>query len=271
MSKPETKYANIHEALAACQGELQNPEKTKTAKAGSYTYKYADIADVLNACRPVLSKHGIAVIQATVIEGDVMLLKTCLTYVDGTSVDSLYPVCSFTNGDHQKIGAAMTYARRYALSSLLGIASEEDSDGQGAAKTSGASQMSVHQAKKEINWDNIVGSIRNAKTMKLLDNMAVRVNESEGIWPTSYTTSARDEIEARRKELESPPPADEGEAIPQWDNYDDKIAALVQVLKSSPADIQGEIWEAELINERFEAGLIFPPDMDKLKGMIKDA
>jgi hypothetical protein len=198
------KYANINEALAAAQGDLENPDKTKTAKAGSFSYNYADIADVLNVVRPVLSKHGICLTQATELDGESLNVRTCLAYSDGSSVDSIYPVCNVKNGDHQKIGSAMTYARRYALTSLIGIAAEDDDDGKGAAKTTtGGNAMSVHQAKKEINWDGIVESIRGAKTTKLLDNMTQRVNDNEGIWPASYITSAREEIEARKREIEA--------------------------------------------------------------------
>lgn len=127
-------------ALADAQADLQNPNKTKTAKvkgvskAGKeyeMTYKYADIADVLTDARPVLAKHGLCVIQATGVEGGAVLIRTRIGHKSGQWVESEYPVAAI-NGDHQKMGAALTYSRRYALCALIGVAAEEDVDGEGA-------------------------------------------------------------------------------------------------------------------------------------------
>lgn len=130
----------LFEALAAAQAELGNPNKTRTAKVKGetktgakfeYEYKYADIADVLNDARPVLAKHGLCVVQATGIEGQAVLIRTRLGHASGQWLESEYPVAAI-NGDHQKMGAALTYSRRYALCALIGVAAEEDVDGQGA-------------------------------------------------------------------------------------------------------------------------------------------
>ncbi|MGQ3671829.1 ERF family protein [Xanthobacter sp. TB0136] len=123
----------IAAALAAAQGEFKAVAKDKTAKAGAYSYKYSDIADVLAMALPVLSKHKLALVQATDMDGGAILLRTRLAHASGQWVESVYPVCDVRAGDHQKMGGALTYARRYAVSSLLGIASEEDTDAQEAA------------------------------------------------------------------------------------------------------------------------------------------
>ena len=131
------KTDQLDEALAKAQGELKNPEKTKTAKvkgtskAGKdfeYSYNYADIADGVDIARPVLSKHGIAVIQGTRIEGGCVILETRLSH-KGEWIESDYPVGK-ADQPHQDLGGAMTYARRYSLFPMLGIAAEEDKDGQ---------------------------------------------------------------------------------------------------------------------------------------------
>lgn len=132
----------VFTALAAAQADLQNPNKTKTAKVKGVsktgrdyemTYKYADIADVLNDARPVLAKHGLCIVQATGIDGGALLVRTRLGHNSGQWVESEYPV-SAVNGDHQKMGAALTYSRRYALCAMIGVAAEEDLDGQHAAE-----------------------------------------------------------------------------------------------------------------------------------------
>jgi hypothetical protein len=132
----------VASALAKAQGEFQPIEKAKTAKVKGqtkdgrsfdYTYKYADIADVLAGVLPPLSKHGLSVIQPTVVIDGVMIIRTRLLHSSGQWIESDYPVSSI-NGDHQKMGGALTYARRYALCSLVGVAAEEDTDGEHAAE-----------------------------------------------------------------------------------------------------------------------------------------
>lgn len=130
--------AEIYAALAAAQGEIANPQKDKTANVptktgGSYSYAYADIADVLSTVRPVLSKHGLAVVQLTVIEERDMMLRTRIAHKSGQFIESDYPVCQI-GGDHRVMGAALTYARRYALCPMLGIAADQDTDGETAAE-----------------------------------------------------------------------------------------------------------------------------------------
>ena len=128
-------------ALAAFQGEVPPVEKnkegkvkgeSKNGKAYEYAYKYADIADILSTALPVLSKHGLSIVQATAIDGRDMNVVSRLLHQSGQWIESDYPVCSI-GGDHQKMGGALTYARRYAACSLLGIAPEEDVDGEAAA------------------------------------------------------------------------------------------------------------------------------------------
>ena len=130
----------IFAALAEAQGKMPTIEKSKegvvkgeskAGKAYQYSYKYADIADVLEAALPVLSQHKLAVVQPTMVSNGAIFVITRLCHASGQWLESEYPVATI-NGDHQKMGGAMTYARRYALCSLLGIAADEDTDGVGA-------------------------------------------------------------------------------------------------------------------------------------------
>lgn len=129
------------EAFAAAQGEFPSVEKkrqgkiegqNKEGKSFSYSYAYADIADVLAAALPTLSKHKLAILQPTVMDGGVLTIVTRIVHGgSGQWMESDYPVCSI-QGDHKKMGAALTYSRRYAACSMLGIAPEDDTDGDGA-------------------------------------------------------------------------------------------------------------------------------------------
>lgn len=192
----------LYEALAAAQAELKNPSKTKKADTGKYTYNYADIGDVLEACLPVLSKHGLSVMQPTVVRDGAVILITRLAHISGQTVESEYPVCSI-NGNHQAMGSAMTYARRYALTSLIGITAVDDTDGKDAAPSGEGprKQMSVHQAKQEVDWNSVENSIRTASSHARLDKLRETVQERKGLWPDSYYVNAIREIEARRADI----------------------------------------------------------------------
>lgn len=120
-------------ALAKAQGELQHPKKTRTAGAGNYKYSYADLSNVIDAVKGPLSKNGLSVVQlpAVDLEKKSMTLTTILLHSSGQSVESSLSF-GLLDTKPQTVGSAITYARRYALSALVGIASEEDDDAQTA-------------------------------------------------------------------------------------------------------------------------------------------
>jgi ERF superfamily len=128
----------IAAALAKAQGELTNPEKSLTAtirspfpREGDRTFRYASLASGLDIVRKSLSQHEIATVQTTAIDkesGQIRLI-TLLAHASGEWISSDWPVCpvSETAAPH-RMGAALTYARRYALFALVGIAGEDDLD-----------------------------------------------------------------------------------------------------------------------------------------------
>ena len=117
----------IAAALAKAQGELTNPPKTKTADAGKYKYAYADLAEVIDHVRPVLAKHGLAVVQMVAARETANILITKLIHDSGQCLESTYPLPR--QAAAQEMGSAITYARRYSLCAILGIAAESDDDG----------------------------------------------------------------------------------------------------------------------------------------------
>jgi hypothetical protein len=118
-------------ALAKAQGIINNPGKK--AENPHFKSQYADLSGGINAIRDGLSVNGIAFIQATRIEGDVLMLDTRLSHSSGQWIECEYPVCKFP-AQPQIMGSCMTYARRYSLFSIVGIAGEDD-DGNAASKT----------------------------------------------------------------------------------------------------------------------------------------
>src|SRR5580765_3963353 len=125
-------------ALAKAQAELTNPQKSLTAtipalfpREAEKTFRYAPLSAGLDLVRKCLSQQEIAVVQTTAVdkEAGLVQLTTVLAHSSGEWMSSDWPVCpvSETAAPH-RMGAALTYARRYCLFSLVGIAGEDDLD-----------------------------------------------------------------------------------------------------------------------------------------------
>jgi hypothetical protein len=138
MQRSSESVGALAAALAKAQAEIQNPEKSLTATIVSpfpretvRSFRYAPLSSGLDLVRKCLGQHEIATVQATVIDGESGLIRltTTLVHASGEWVSSDWPVCpvSETAAPH-RLGAALTYARRYALFTLVGIAGEDDLD-----------------------------------------------------------------------------------------------------------------------------------------------
>ncbi len=134
-------------ALAKAQAELTNPEKSLTAtiqavfpREASRTFRYAALSSGLDIVRKCLGRHEIATVQATGIdrEAGFINLTTTLAHSSGEWMSSDWPVCPVSEtGAPHRMGAALTYARRYALFTLVGIAGEDDLDAPDMPKLNG--------------------------------------------------------------------------------------------------------------------------------------
>jgi hypothetical protein len=121
--------SQIAVALAKVQGLLGPIYKGETAKVGSYSYKYASLTEIWEQIRSILSKNELSVVQSFVQDpsGSNTFLETMLLHASGQWIKSRLPL-----GRHDKIqvlGSEITYLRRYGLSPLLGIVTDEDEDG----------------------------------------------------------------------------------------------------------------------------------------------
>lgn len=115
-------------ALIAAQSAFPAIKKTRTAKAGTYSYDYADLSDILRVVLPVLGKHGLALTQRYSVLDGLILLETMLLHTSGELLSSVLPI-SGPGPTAQELGSLMTYMRRYSVTALLGIAAEDDDDG----------------------------------------------------------------------------------------------------------------------------------------------
>lgn len=116
----------LFKALATAQGQLEHPRKDRTVRTEKYSYTYADLASVLTACKP-LHAVGLAVAQFVAVEGKRVSVTTVLGHVSGQWIASTIS-CDAQTTASQQIGTAETYLRRYGLSALVGLASEDDTD-----------------------------------------------------------------------------------------------------------------------------------------------
>src|SRR4051794_2314585 len=138
MQRSSETIGAIASALAKAQIELQNPEKSLTAtihspfpREADRSFRSASLSTGLDLVRKSLGRHEIATVQTTSIDDAAGLIRltTTLAHSSGEWLASDWPVCpvSETAAPH-RMGAALTYARRYALFTLVGIAGEDDLD-----------------------------------------------------------------------------------------------------------------------------------------------
>lgn len=119
-------------ALSKAQATIENVSKDKQA----YGYKYADLASCLEAVKKPLSDNGLAVSQLVSTDGEKQMLITMLVHSSGQwlkSVLSIESVVMKQCNSLQQIGAGITYARRYALSAIVGL-TQDDDDAQSLTK-----------------------------------------------------------------------------------------------------------------------------------------
>jgi hypothetical protein len=138
MQRSSDSIASLAAALAKAQIELANPEKSligsieaKHPNAPERLFRYASLASGLDIVRKTLGQHEIATVQTTAIDqaAGTVNLTTVLAHASGEWISSDWPVCPISEtATPHRMGAALTYARRYALFTLVGIAGEDDLD-----------------------------------------------------------------------------------------------------------------------------------------------
>jgi hypothetical protein len=209
--------AKLAEALSKAQGELQPLAKGRKAeiegKEGKrgYSYGYADLADVIDCYRPALSKYGLSVIQPMEVHEGHIVLVTRLMHSSGEWIDSRFPLQVYQRAQEQ--GSAITYARRYAVTALLGIAAEEDDDGKRAqdgtpmgretsAPPSGDAGVILDLAGEleQITGKSVEDIVKAASTFKGEDGKEVYFSDPRVVKSAKWLKGVRAKLE---KELQS--------------------------------------------------------------------
>jgi hypothetical protein len=198
----------IAAALAKAQGELSNPEKSFTAtirspfpREGDRTFRYASLASGLDIVRKCLGQQEIATIQTTAIDQDSgqIRLTTLLAHASGEWIASDWPVCAVSEmALPHRMGAALTYARRYALFALVGIAGEDDLDAPDLVDPSPTiSTRPASDDDGQIIPRSANGTVR-------------RPRHPKPVLPSAQSASLRDQLLGEMAELK------DGEALALW-------------------------------------------------------
>ena len=152
MKKSES-IANLAQALCDFQGEITNPKNT--AANPFFKSKYAPLSEVINTTKELMFKHGLSCLQSPSGDGEHIIITTLLMHSSGEWIEGEPLVLKADKVTAQGAGSAITYGRRYALSAILGIASEEDDDANHATGNRETVQplRAVAQPKEDkVNW-----------------------------------------------------------------------------------------------------------------------
>jgi hypothetical protein len=156
----------IAAALAKAQSAMKNAPLNKVNP--HFKSKFADLASVRDAVIPALTANGIAVVQTldATIGGDSQhFVVTRLMHASGQWVESLCPIPN--GGDMQKMGSAITYARRYSLSAICGIAADEDDDANAVAQPPSRPQAVSKTPEGFDNWLTDLEAVADSGTAAL--------------------------------------------------------------------------------------------------------
>lgn len=169
-------HQNIYMALAAAQAAMGRA--VKGSKNPAFKSKYADLADVVLACRGALSANGIAYFHLMVVVGDRQCVRTVLAHgASGTTIECDVPIIVQQN-NMQGMKSATTYAKRIGLESVTGIAPEDDDGNAAGADPAEERQKDTQKAPEPApgpDWkhdgDHIIGLVRGCKASTELDDL----------------------------------------------------------------------------------------------------
>ena len=179
MNKSES-IANLALALAKAQGELSNPKKTSANPF--FKSKYADLSEVINVSKSVLSEHGLSVVQLASYSDSMARVETIILHATGEFISETLSL-PVVKHDAQSIGSVVTYARRYSWAAICGLAQEDD-DGNAAVGRDkplpAVNYSDALQAARTIEqlgkvWLSIPKSIQ-GQYLKIKDEMKARIH-----------------------------------------------------------------------------------------------
>jgi hypothetical protein len=245
MHRSSESIASLAAALAKAQQELENPQKSligsirsEGTDSAERLFRYASLSSGLEIVRKTLGQHEIATVQTTTIDqtAGIVSLTTMLAHSSGEWIASDWPVCAIADtAEPHRIGAALTYARRYALFTLVGIAGEDDLDAPNLATPT---QQTSGSEKPKIDGNGLFnGVLRNPAGRKPVRRHGANTTSAEPMLSTDASAELRDRLLAELKDLDS------GDGAALWAQR-----SLIQKNRLTAAD-------AQCIEEDFQARL----------------
>ena len=166
---PVEPAASLWAALCAAQAAIGSIVRDAEGQARAGKYRYATLEVVIDAVRPGLNAQGLVLMQPTILDGDRVLVATRIVHAaTGECVECVYPAGPASQ-PHQQLGAGVTYARRYSLMALLGVAPEDD---DGASAGVAAQPMAKPQPSKHNAVSGLLKAIQNIETVAECDTWA---------------------------------------------------------------------------------------------------
>lgn len=217
----------IADALCAAQAEL--PAAIKGSTNPHLKNKYADLNAIYEAARDTLAKHGLAVVQTMQpTDGSKAHVRTTLLHKSGEWIAGELVMPLDRSGGPQGMGSAITYARRYSLSAIIGIVTEEDDDGNAAQGRGKAAQAKVKQVRQEAaaaNPDPMSDSQRKrmfAMAREIMpdasrEDVLMTISSIVGRHIESSNALTRDEVALVIDTWSAPPAIDDPFALTQGD------------------------------------------------------
>ena len=158
MVKSET-ICELAKALSKAQSSYNSLIKDSTNPF--FKSKYADLAACIECIRQPLADNGLSVVQSTGYENGIIYVETIIMHSSGEWISGKYPLTPSKNNDPQALGAALTYARRYALTAMLGIAAEDDDGNYANNKTGTPNKNNQNQSSSQTSI--LPGGIKHKK------------------------------------------------------------------------------------------------------------
>jgi ERF superfamily len=202
MQRSSESIACLAAALAKAQAELTNPEKSLVATIrpngpgeAERSFRYAPLSSGLDIVRKTLGNHEIATVQTTAIDqsADIVNLTTMLAHASGEWIASDWPVCAVSEtATPHRMGAALTYARRYALFTLVGIAGEDDIDAPAPTAAALGAEKSAPNKRGRLNGGQQMPGGRGAQA-----------NPANPMLETEASIALRDQLLTELKDISS--------------------------------------------------------------------
>ena len=211
------KHESLAAALAAFQMEIPAIAKGKTGDGGTYKYQYAGLDDITPVALPLLAAQGLAWSTKPTLMGDDFVLQYKLAHADSSEAEEgVYPLPDPTSAKPQAIGSAITYARRYTLCAVTGIAPGGDDDDAAAANDKPAAGRKPRAQSKPapapeppaVATPGWAGEILDVNTIDELRAVHARVEEKGELGKLFAESDGRFVMETVALHMLTDPPAD---------------------------------------------------------------